>query len=93
MEPTMDQQTFETQLRADGYTEIEIKSYEPKPANGEHGHHFDVRGLVLDGAFIVIADNQPVTYRPGDIFTVPNGRLHCEEIGPEGARVLIGRRF
>jgi quercetin dioxygenase-like cupin family protein len=89
----MDTQTFENQLRADGYTEIEIKRFEPRPANGEHGHHFDVRGLVLDGAFIVIEDDKAVTYRPGDTFAVPNGRLHCEEIGPEGARVLIGRKF
>ncbi len=89
----MDTGTFETELRATGYTEIETKRYEPKPANGEHAHHFDVRGLVLEGAFIVIADGKPVTYRVGDTFAVANGRMHCEEIGPDGARVLIGRRF
>lgn len=89
----MDAQAFETQLRADGFTEIETTTFEPKPANGEHGHHFDVRGFVLDGAFIVHENSKPITYKPGDIFAVPNGQLHCEEIGPQGARVLIGRRF
>jgi quercetin dioxygenase-like cupin family protein len=89
----MDTQTFETRLRADGYTEIETKTYAQQAANGEHGHHFDVHGLVLDGAFIVIENGKATTYRPGDVFAVPNGRLHCEEIGPDCARVLIGRRF
>lgn len=89
----MDETEFEAKLKADGYLEIETKSYAPSPANGEHGHHFAIRGLVLDGAFIVTHDNQPVTYRPGDIFAVAEGDLHCEEIGPQGARVLVGRKY
>lgn len=89
----MDTSAFEAKLKTDGYTEIEIKTYDPRPANGEHGHHFSVRGLVLEGAFIVISDHKPVTYRTGEIFTVPKGCLHCEEISPEGARVLIGRKY
>ena len=89
----MDTHAFEAKLSADGYTEIETKTYDPRPANGEHGHHFSVRGLVLDGAFIVTQENKPVTYRPGDTFAVAAGDLHCEEIGPEGARILVGRKY
>lgn len=37
-------------LKADGYTEIETKSLQPRPANEHHGHPFAVRGLVLSGA-------------------------------------------
>ena len=89
----MDTSAFEAKLKTDGYTEIEIKTYDPRPANGEHGHHFSVRGLVLEGAFIVIRDQKSVTYRTGEVFAVPEGCLHCEEISPEGARVLIGRKY
>ena len=89
----MDTSAFEAKLKTDGYTEIEFKTYDPRPANGEHGHHFSVRGLVLEGAFIVIRDQKPVTYRTGEVFAVPEGCLHCEEISPEGARVLIGRKY
>ena len=89
----MDTHAFEAKLKTDGYTEIEIKTYDPHPPNGEHGHHFSVRGFVLEGAFIVIRDQKPVTYRTGEVFAVPEGCLHCEEIGPEGARVLIGRKY
>lgn len=89
----MDANEFEARLKADGYTEVETKSLEPRPVNGEHGHHFSVRGLVLTGAFIVTRDNEPVTYRPGEIFAVAMGEMHCEEIGPEGARILVGRKY
>ena len=89
----MDTSAFEAKLKTDGYIEIEIKNYDPRPANGEHGHHFSVRGFVLDGAFSVIRDQKPVTYRTGEVFEVPEGCLHCEEIGPEGARVVVGRNY
>ena len=89
----MDTSAFEAKLKADGYTEIEIKSYAPHPPNDEHGHPFSVCGLVLDGEFIVIRDQEPVTYRTGEIFAVLEGCLHGEEIGPEGARVLVGRKY
>ena len=89
----MNSTAFEASLKADGYSEIETVTYEPRPANGEHGHHFSVRGLVLAGQFIVAQSNQPVSYGPGDSFNVAEGVLHTEEIGPQGARVLIGRKF
>jgi len=86
-------QDFEAQLRAEGYTEIETKSYDPRPANGDHAHHFSVRGMVVDGTFTVTRDNKPVTYRPGETFAVAEGEIHFEEIGPGGARVLTGRKY
>jgi quercetin dioxygenase-like cupin family protein len=89
----IDPAAFEAQLRADGYTEVETKTYQPAPANGQHGYHFAVRGLVLDGKFLVTHETRVVTYGPGDVFTVANGALHCEEIGPHGARVLLGRKY
>ena len=89
----MDTQAFEAKLKADGYTEIETKIYAPAPANGEHGHHFAVRGLVLAGAFTVTQDNHAVTFRTGEVFAVAAGDLHSETIGPDGAQALVGRKF
>jgi quercetin dioxygenase-like cupin family protein len=88
----MDTQAFEASLKVNGYKDIEIKTYAPSPANGEHGHHFSVRGLVLDGTFTVIRRRTAVTYRAGEVFAVAEGCLHSEEIGPAGARVLVGRK-
>ncbi len=49
----MDQAEFEAQLDSDGYTHIETKALDPRPSNTEHAHDYAIRGLVLDGIFIV----------------------------------------
>ena len=41
---------------------------------------------------MVVQGNQSVTYRPGQVFAV-EGVAHSEEIGPEGACVLVGRKY
>ena len=84
----MDQMVFESKLNSDGFTEIEAKALDPRPANAEHAHDFDIRGLVF-----VRQDDLPTTYRAGDVFSVPAGQKHSEEIGPEGARVIVGRKY
>ncbi len=89
----MDTAAFETGLKADGYNEIERKRYEPRPANGEHGHHFSIRGLILDGTFIVTKEGSPRAYRKGEIFEVDAGRLHFEEVGPDGVELIVGRKY
>ena len=89
----MNENDFEAQLRADGYTEIETQTLDPRPGKGRHRHLFAIRGLVLSGTFVVSRDVAPVTFNAGEIFSVPLGELHDEWIGPEGARVLVGRKF
>ena len=89
----MNRAEFEQQLKSEGFTAIETTNYAPRPANDAHGHDFAVRGLVLAGAFTVVRDKAPVTYRAGEVFDVAAGVPHSEEIGPEGARVLVGRKY
>ena len=89
----MNENDFEAQLRADGYTEIENQTLEPRPGKGRHRHLFAIRGLVLSGTFVVSRDVAPVTFGAGEIFSVALGELHDEWVGPEGARVLVGRKF
>ena len=89
----MDKNEFDAQLRADGYTEIETKSLDARPANEGHGHAFAVRGLVLAGAFTVVQAGTSTTYRPGEVFMVGAGQVHSEEVGPEGAQILVGRKY
>lgn len=89
----MDKNEFDAGLRADGYSEIETKTLVPRPANEAHGHHYAVRGLVLAGAFTVIEGGKPTTYGPGEVFEVAAGCAHSEEIGAEGAQILVGRKY
>jgi quercetin dioxygenase-like cupin family protein len=89
----MNRQEFEARLKDDGYTEIEAKSLPPRPANAEHGHSFAVRGLVLAGTFTVTQRNITQTYHAGEIFSVAADEDHSEEVGPEGAEVVVGRKY
>jgi quercetin dioxygenase-like cupin family protein len=89
----MNRQEFEARLKEDGYTEIEAKSLQPRPANTAHGHPFAVRGLILAGTFTVTQGSTTKTYRAGEIFSVAADQDHSEEIGPEGAEVVVGRRY
>jgi quercetin dioxygenase-like cupin family protein len=89
----MDKNEFDAELRADGYTEIETKAVTPRPANEGHGHPYAVRGLVLAGAFTVIQDSKSTTYQPGEVLMVAAGRVHSEEVGTEGAQILVGRKY
>jgi hypothetical protein len=84
---------FEAQLKADGFQEIEKQTLAPRPGKGRHRHLFAVRGLVLSGTFLVTQTGDAVTYGPGQIFAVDDGELHDESVGPEGAHVLVGRKF
>ena len=89
----MNERDFENTLRADGYTEVAIQSLQPRPGKGHHGHDFAIRGLVLDGSFTVTQNGQSRTFRAGQIFEVADGHPHDESVGPEGARVLTGRKY
>lgn len=89
----MDHSTFEAQLRTDGFTETERQQLEPRPGKGRHRHLFAIRGLVLDGSFIVTQTGEPVTYAAGEVFSVAHGELHDESVGPNGATVFVGRKY
>jgi hypothetical protein len=88
----MDQAVFEAELKSAGYSQIETKALGPNPGNTEHAHDYDVRGLVLDGIFIV-REGKSVTYRAGEIFAAPARTKHSEEIGGQGAHIIVGRKY
>ena len=89
----MDEREFETQLKTDGFQEVELQDLAPRPGKGRHRHLFEIRGLVLSGSFLVTQHAGPVVYEAGQVFSVADGELHDESIGPDGACVLVGRKF
>jgi quercetin dioxygenase-like cupin family protein len=88
----MEKDTFEAELKASGYNNIETKVLEPKPPNTAHAHDYDIYGLVTEGTFIVWLDSEPATFKAGQVFAVPAGKMHAEEVGEDGARILVGRK-
>jgi quercetin dioxygenase-like cupin family protein len=89
----MDAQDFAAGLEAAGYIEIETKALDPRPANHGHAHDSSIRGLVLDGEFIVACEATPRSYRAGEIFEVPAGMSHTEAVGAAGAKIVVGRKY
>ena len=87
----MDRQTFEAELKCDGY-EVMTNTTAGAKVNPEHSHPFDVRALVLQGAVTLTREGRSDTYKPGEIFSMPRGCLHYESYGNEGAVVLLGRK-
>jgi quercetin dioxygenase-like cupin family protein len=88
----MNQQTFEAELKRDGY-DIITNTTPGAKVNPEHSHPFDVRAMVLKGDFSLTRDGKTATFKPGEIFTMPRGCLHYESYGPEGAVILLGRKM
>jgi quercetin dioxygenase-like cupin family protein len=91
-EGLMNQQTFEAELKRDGY-DVMTNTTPGTKVNPEHSHPFDVRALVLKGALTLNRDGGSHTYRPGEVFSMPRGCVHYESYGAEGAVVLLGRKF
>ena len=87
----MDQQTFEADLKRDGY-EAYTNTTPGAKVNPEHSHPFDVRAMELQGALTLSTGGKTTTYRSGEVFTMARGCLHSESYGPEGAVILAGRK-
>ncbi len=82
---------FDAALRRDGYEprETTIAAGEERPL---HTHPWDTSLLVLEGTFTLTTEDSARTYTLGESFDVAAGMIHGERIGPEGARLLVGRR-
>ena len=88
----MDTETFKSALLQDGYNDIEMRNVAANLFNDQHTHDFDVRALMLEGELKLSWSSMDHTYRPGEIFTMEAGCPHIEQVGPIGARYLVGRK-
>ncbi len=88
----MDESTFRTRLQCEGYQKIGVVEWEPGKVSDSHMHEFDAYGMLLEGRLTVTTAAATMACRPGETFTVPANTPHTETVGPDGARVLIGRR-
>jgi quercetin dioxygenase-like cupin family protein len=68
-ERTMDQPTFEAQLKRDGY-DVMTNTTPGAKVNPEHSHPFDVKAMVLKGALTLHRDGQSQTYKSGETFAM-----------------------
>ena len=88
----MDRQTFEAELKRDGY-DIQTNTTPGVKVNPEHSHPFDVRAMVVQGALTLTRDGRARPTRRRDLHHAASGCLHSESYGPEGAVTLFGRKM
>lgn len=87
----MDESGFRAELAAGGYAGPELVAIEANQYNPEHIHDFAVHLLILDGELNITVDGVTTSCRAGDTFKLAAGIPHCEQYGPQGANVLVGR--
>ena len=88
----MKTQSFEDDLKHDGFADIETKSVESNKRVGEHSHPFDVRAKVLAGEITLTCAGVSRIYRTGDVFSMEAGCAHAEQCGPGGVTYTVGRK-
>jgi quercetin dioxygenase-like cupin family protein len=88
----MEATDFNAILRAEGFPEAIRRSLPAGQVAPDHAHDFDAKALILAGAFTVTKDGIATTHRPGDLFAVPAGYRHAEQVGPDGVEYLSARR-
>jgi len=90
----MEQAAFEEQLARDGYDDVRVVDWAANNNSGTHVHGFSARGLLLSGSVTVKTDTLAMAcQQPGDTFALEANTPHIEDVGPDGARLLIGRKF
>ena len=88
----IDFDTFSSQARGDGFTEVIERLWAPDTVLATHSHPFSARGLVVQGQMWLTVDGRTRALQRGDGFEVPQGVPHDERYGPEGATVWVARR-
>lgn len=84
---------FRRQLRNQGYSKPETQTFEENYSCKIHTHDFSVFALVEEGEFILHTGNNSEVFYPGDTCNLTAGTLHAEGSGPDGAKIIFGKKF
>ena len=87
----MTEREFRDLLKTEGFPEPVNVTWERGKHNAAHAHDFTAKGLVLEGKVTISSDTGVQTCGEGDTFFMAAGVEHVEQVGPEGAKLLVGR--
>ncbi len=88
----MNEEEFARQLEHNGYAAGQFKDFPPNADGPMHTHDFSVMLMVVSGKFTLAREDGETTYGPGEVCELAAGVAHTERTGPEGARVLSGKK-
>ncbi len=87
----MNEADFRTEIEAQGYT-LNERTWEAGVVNDTHTHPFSAKLLCVDGSIELTTPDGTFTCRSGDRIDVDAGVEHREVVGPQGVRLLVGRK-
>tara|TARA_B100001059_G_scaffold187751_1_gene189994 strand:+ start:1039 stop:1329 length:291 start_codon:yes stop_codon:yes gene_type:complete len=76
-----------------GYSDIMLKEIKPNLDTGFHTHDFGAYACVVKGQFILNDTKKDHILNPGDFLEVEIEQEHSEKTSPEGATILIGKKY
>ncbi len=82
---------FRAELERGGYTIREV-TWEAGRVNDSHAHDFDAKLMCVAGSVQITTPDGEFSCKPGDRLDVAVGTVHREVTGPEGARLVVGRK-
>jgi quercetin dioxygenase-like cupin family protein len=82
---------FEADMRREGY-EVFYGGLQAKTTNPEHAHDWNARIMVIGGEIVISRNDVADIFPAGDTCSVAAGELHAEQVGPQGAAFIAGRR-
>ena len=88
----MTETDFRQALKLEGYPEPAQVQWAANSRNEDHAHDFTAKGLVLEGSVRISSADSEQICAPGDTFFMLAGTPHAEVVGPDGAKLLIGKR-
>ena len=83
---------FRAEALADGADEVAERRWNPGQLVPPHTHPFDARALVTAGEMWLTQGGETRHLRAGETFFVPQGTLHSEMYGPQGATYWVARK-
>lgn len=92
MQHTMDQATFSSQLKQEGFQELTTVTRAPNGFVDTHTHPFEAKALILASEILIQVQGGDALYQPGQVFHLPSGMPHTERYGPQGVTYLVGRK-
>ena len=83
---------FESRAKAQGYSEVLERKWQPGQVVAEHSHPFDASAVVVQGEMWLMVGDATQHIVPGGTFELARGTPHSERYGSEGAVYWVGRR-
>ena len=87
----MNEATFRAELEAEGYAVGEV-TWEAGLVNDTHTHDFSAKVMCVEGSISLTTPAGEKLCQPGDWVEVAAGVEHREAVGPDGVRLLVGRK-